>query len=151
LSCPACPARLSRPVALPISLGGAFGYWGYDLGRFLEARLGPPPSRSAVPDCWVGFFSSLVAFDHREGRTFVIATGLQPDGTRQSSAAREELEAWRRHLGEPHGDTCAAAPSMQRQGGPAAPGAGAGRVVSNFTREAFCAAVLRAQEFIRSG
>src|SRR6266498_1358519 len=53
---------------LPFPLGGCFGYWGYDLKNFVEPKL----PRTAVndlelPDCHVGFYGSLVVFDHRLG------------------------------------------------------------------------------------
>src|SRR5262245_43659008 len=36
-------ARFELPdeIDLPFPLGGAFGYWGYNLRRFVEPRLGP--------------------------------------------------------------------------------------------------------------
>src|SRR5271154_1402508 len=70
-------------IDLPFPLGGAFGYWGYDLKNFTEPKL---PRRAVndleLPDCHVGFYDSLVAFDHHLGKTFIVATGLNADGSR---------------------------------------------------------------------
>src|SRR5688572_596072 len=68
---------------LPFPIGGCFGYWGYDLKNFVEPRL----TRRAVndlelPDCCVGFYDSLVVFDHRIEKTWVVSTGLRADGSR---------------------------------------------------------------------
>ncbi len=85
----------------PFPLGGCFGYWGYDLKNFLEPRL---PRRAVndleLPDCWLGFYDSLVAFDHRLGRAWVVSTGLRPDGSRSQRYARQRLDFWCRRLAE---------------------------------------------------
>ena len=72
---------------LPFPLGGCFGFWGYDLKNFVEPQL---PRRAVndleLPDCHVGFYDSLVAFDHRLGKTWIISTGLGVDGSRERIA-----------------------------------------------------------------
>ena len=64
--------ELLDEIDLPFPLGGCFGYWGYDLKNFTEPKL---PRRAVndleLPDCHVGFYDSLVVFDHRLGKTFV--------------------------------------------------------------------------------
>jgi len=84
---------------LPFPLGGCFGYWGYDLRNFVEPRL---PRRAAndleLPDCHVGFYDSLVVFDHQLGKTWIVSTGLAADGSRSESRAGERMEFWRHAL-----------------------------------------------------
>src|SRR5215469_13000606 len=67
---------------LPFPLGGCFGYWGYDLKNFVEPKL---PRRALndleLPDCHVGFYDSLLVFDHRLGKQWLISTGLGLDGS----------------------------------------------------------------------
>src|SRR5437660_11634426 len=75
--------ELLDEVDLPFPLGGCFGYWGYDLKNFVEPKL----ARRAVddlelPDCSVGFYDSLIVFDHRRANTWIVSTGLNVDGTR---------------------------------------------------------------------
>src|SRR5499425_2409774 len=57
--------ELLDELDLPFPLGGCFGYWGYDLKDFVEPRL---PRRAVndleLPDCHVGFYDSLVIYDH---------------------------------------------------------------------------------------
>ena len=65
-------------------LAYGFGYWGYDLKNFVEPKL----SRRALndlelPDCHVGFYDSLVVFDHHLDKTWVVSTGLAADGSRR--------------------------------------------------------------------
>src|SRR5882757_5737704 len=91
--------ELLDEVDLPFPLGGCFGYWGYDLKNFVEPRL---PRRAVndleLPDCSVGFYDSLVAFDHRLGKTWIIATGLNVDGSRSELQAIECAERWQKLL-----------------------------------------------------
>jgi len=78
---------------LPFPLGGCFGYWGYDLKNFVEPKL----RRRAVndlelPDCHVGFYDSLVVFDHHLAKTWIVSTGLTADGSRTERRAIECAE-----------------------------------------------------------
>src|SRR6266540_5341812 len=87
--------ELLDEVDLPFPLGGCFGYWGFDLKNFVEPRL----SRRAVndlelPDCSVGFYDSLVVFDHRLAKTWIVSTGLDVDGSRSEEKGRRQLQYW---------------------------------------------------------
>jgi len=135
--------ELLDEIDLPFPLGGMFGYWGYELKNFTEPKL----LRRAVndlelPDCCVGFFASLVVFDHRLGNVCVVATGLGADGNRTEERARVQLEFWRRRLAPESGT--AAVGACARPAGKRTP-------VSNVTREQFLAAVEQAQRYIRFG
>jgi para-aminobenzoate synthetase component 1 len=144
--------ELLDEIDLPFPLGGAFGYWGYDLKNFSEPKL---PRRAVndleLPDCQVGFYDSLVVFDHQSGKVIVVSTGLNADGSRNEARARERLEFWKNQLiqearGAPGQAGCSRL-QPQASGGqdPAC------HISSNLTREQFIAAVERAQRYIRSG
>jgi para-aminobenzoate synthetase component 1 len=94
--------ELLDEIDLPFPLGGCFGYWGYDLKNFIESRL---PRRAIsdleLPDCHLGFYDSLVAFDHHFGTTWVLATGLQADGSRSEERARQQCDFWMAQLAGP--------------------------------------------------
>jgi hypothetical protein len=49
----------------------------------------------------VGFYGSLVVFDHHLGKTFVVATGLSADGSRTEIQANAELKFWQSLLAGP--------------------------------------------------
>lgn len=87
--------ELLDEIDLPFPLGGCFGYWGYDLKNFTEPKL---PRRAVndleLPDCHVGFYDSLVVFDHRLGNACVVSTGLSADGSRSEARARAQAESW---------------------------------------------------------
>jgi para-aminobenzoate synthetase component 1 len=133
--------ELLDELDLPFPLGGCFGCWGYDLKNFVEPRL----PRSAVndlelPDCHAGFYDSLVVFDHRLDKTWIISTGLQPDGSREAARAQSQFDFWEGHLTAPLAGFSAAA----RPGN-------CGTVKANLSREMFIDKVRRAQEYIRAG
>src|SRR5438034_11153446 len=91
--------ELLEEIDLPFPLGGCFGYWGYDLKNFVEPKL----SRRAVndlelPDCSLGFYDSLVVFDHRLAKTWIVSTGLDVDGSRSEEKARRQLGYWNTKL-----------------------------------------------------
>jgi para-aminobenzoate synthetase component I len=128
---------------VPFPLGGCFGYWGYDLKEFLETRL---PRRAVndleLPGCQVGFYDSLVAFDHRLGKTWIISTGLGVDGSRSEIRAREQLEFWREQIQDPAPPPAPRAPR---------PAPDSSLMMSNLSRAEFIARVEQAREYIHSG
>jgi para-aminobenzoate synthetase component I len=128
---------------LPFPLGGCFGYWGYDLKEFLETRL---PRRAVndleLPGCQVGFYDSLVAFDHQLDKTWIISTGLGADGSRSEDRAAEQLEFWREQI-----QNCAFPPLPHAS----RPSPLASSLASNLSRAEFIARVEQAREYIRSG
>ncbi len=95
--------ELLEEIDLPFPLGGCFGYWGYDLKNFVEPRL----PRKAIndlelPDCVVGFYDSLVVFDHRLDKVWVVSTGCQTDGSRNEAFARQQRDRWLKFLATDH-------------------------------------------------
>src|SRR6266576_3983328 len=134
--------ELLEEIDLPFPLGGCFGYWGYDLKNFVEPKL---PRRTVndleLPDCHVGFYDSLVVFDHRLGKTWIVSTGLCADGSRDEARARGQAEFWREVL--------ASDSSLQYPESETTPLAW--RITSNLARADFLAAVAHAQRYIRAG
>jgi para-aminobenzoate synthetase component 1 len=63
-----CPP-LEGPVPF---LGGAVGFFSYELGGVLE-RLPAPKTRPYALDMAVGFYDTIVAFDHEAGQAWIIA------------------------------------------------------------------------------
>ena len=137
--------ELLDEIDLPFPLGGCFGYWGYDLKNFVEPAL---PRRAVndleLPDCHVGFYDSLVVFDHALGKTWIVSTGLNWDGSRSATRARNRFAFWKQMLQmsspggrlpldtpEPHGEP--------------------NRVVSNLPQNFFIEMVESAQRYIRAG
>ncbi len=79
---------LAQSPELPPFLGGAVGYFGYDLGRLLESLPATNPADESLPELDVGFYDWVLAGDHVSGEKWLIATRL-PVGT--GAAARDRL------------------------------------------------------------
>jgi para-aminobenzoate synthetase component 1 len=139
--------ELLDEIDLPFPLGGAFGCWGYDLKNFTEPKL---PRRAVndleLPDCHVGFYDSLVVFDHRLGKVCVVSTGLNPDGSRSEARVGEQLEFWRAILVSEGGVI-----RHPNRNGDSQRSSLRSEIASNLSRGEFIAAVERAQRYIRAG
>ena len=140
--------ELLEEVDLPFPLGGCFGYWGYDLKNFVEPKLSRrTPQDLELPDCHVGFYDSLIVFDHRLGKTWIVSTGLNAEGERSPKRATEALEIWRAVL-RAHEACLAPAPPASRA---ISFSGDASAVASSFSHEGFLGVVRRAQDYIRAG
>jgi para-aminobenzoate synthetase component I len=142
--------ELLDEVDLPFPLGGCFGYWGYDLKNFVEPKL----SRRAVndlelPDCHVGFYDSLVVFDHRLGKTWIVSTGLDVDGSRSEDKKQRRLEFWAERLASDTGPVQEHGPRTTDRGPRVTHHAS--RITTNLSRADFISNVARAQAYIRAG
>lgn len=131
---------LADEADLPFPAGFCAGYWGYELRQFVEPKLRPHPVADLdFPDCWLGFYDSLVVFDHETGGAWIISNGLQPDGSRSPGRLAERLDFWRRLIETP--------PPSPTQGllldTPPA--------VEAMDRQAYVARVRQAQRYIRQG
>jgi para-aminobenzoate synthetase component 1 len=134
--------ELLDELDLPFPLGGCFGYWGYDLKNFVEPRL---PRRAIndleLPDCCVGFYDSLLVFDHRLSKTWLIATGLAADGSRCEKRAWCQLESWTKLLTDSSPITHHASQTTHHSQ----------RLRTTLERPDFLSRVARAQAYIRAG
>jgi para-aminobenzoate synthetase component 1 len=133
--------ELIDDIDLPFPLGGCFGYWGYDLKNFVEPRLTAKAVNDLeLPDCCVGFYDSLAIFDHHLGKTWIVSTGLSPDGSRTESRARQQADWWHEQLTLPiplnHSNEETTHQSHTR---------------SNFSRKKFISATHRALDYIHAG
>jgi para-aminobenzoate synthetase component 1 len=144
--------ELLDEIDSPFPLGGAFGYWGYDLKNFTEPKL---PRRAVndleLPDCRVGFYDSLVVFDHQLGKVSVVSTGFAADGSRTESRAGVRLGFWKskleKDLPQRQGDAKIFVESWQKF----SPRSCASAANSNLSREEFISKVEMAQKYIRAG
>ena len=142
--------ELLDEIDLPFPLGGAFGYWGYDLKNFTEPKL---PRRAVndleLPDCHVGFYDSLVVFDHCLGKVCIVSTGLNDDGSRCESKAEEQIKFWTALFSKTE------LPPRRRDAGvdsfSSRLRASAVEIAANLSRDEFVSKVKTAQKYIRAG
>lgn len=137
--------ELDETFDLPIPLGGCFGFWGYSLKNFVEPTLSRRAHQDLdLPDAHLGFYSSLVVFDHRQERTWIVSTGLTVDGTRHPATAAQESDFWREHLVRSRS-------TPVEKPAPSAVELPLTRANSNFTERGFIQMVEQAQRFIQLG
>ncbi|MBI4285005.1 MAG: anthranilate synthase component I family protein, partial [Chloroflexi bacterium] len=136
--------RLELPSAPVPFVGGAVGYLSYDLCHFIEHL----PARAAddlrLPECYFGFYDRLVAFDHPEGKAYIISTGFPEQGedARRKRAAERLAELEARLTGPCTGRetpimTPAALSPLSLKG--------------NFTHHEYVTAVEKARQYIIAG
>jgi para-aminobenzoate synthetase component 1 len=90
--------RLDRcPAPVPF-LGGAVGYFSYDLRHFIERLPSTAIDDLQLPESYFAFYDTIIAFDHLEGKTYLVATGFPEtkEGQRLSRARMrlEEMKGW---------------------------------------------------------
>jgi len=92
----------STQPELPPFQGGLAGLWGYELARSLENIPAAPIDDLPLPSLALGCYDTVVAFDHRLGRAWIVSQGFpesDPQARRQRAAAR--LRAFRQQLLSP--------------------------------------------------
>jgi anthranilate synthase component 1 len=133
------PVRLP---GLPPLIGGAIGYFAYDMVRLIERIPATGRDDLGLDDCVMMFYLGLVVFDHVQHRVWVIRNVFtEGKGTLRAKydAAVREIERTRRKLEAP------LPPEPRRR--PHAPL----RLRSNFTKPQYLAAVRKAKAYIRAG
>ncbi len=116
--------RQRHVAGLPPFQGGLAGYVSYDFGRRLETHAKVPDFAPLCPDLILHHFDCVAAFDHMQERAWIVSE------TRERADELEELLKQR----------------PKPLGGHAIEG-----WQSNFTREAYEAAIARTVEYILAG
>jgi para-aminobenzoate synthetase component 1 len=72
-------------------VGGAVGYFSYDLCHFIERLPARAVDDLQLPECYLGFYDAVLAFDHVKNEVYAISTGfpkLDEAKRRRRAAAR---------------------------------------------------------------
>ncbi len=135
---------------LPPFVGGAIGYAGYDVVRYVEHLPNAPADDRGLPDLDFSFFHTLCVFDHVAKTITIIsladcrgATTPQDQQVAYTIAA-ERVDATIAKLSQPLAYPIAEIPSSECDAPPL-------DIESNFTRESFGDAVRTCVEYIRAG
>jgi anthranilate synthase component 1 len=131
--------KVSVRPGLPRFCGGLAGYFGYDVVRFIEPRLGPSskPDPIGTPDVLMLVVDELAIVDNLRGKLYLIvyADPSQPDAYAQARCRLRGLQA---RLAQPAFEP-EDAPLPQSE------------VRREFDRTDYLAAVGRAKEYIVAG
>jgi para-aminobenzoate synthetase component 1 len=137
---------------LPPFQGGVAGLLSYDLCHHLERLPSPPFDDLDLPDLCVGLYDWTLAWDHAEGRTWLISSGLPEEGSRRAARAQERADDVRRRLaGRPAGWTRRPSTGPRAAGPGTHPVADWPGVTSTFSREGYLRGVERVREYILAG
>ena len=146
--------QVAQLDGLPPFVGGAIGYAGYDVVRYVEHLPDAPEDDRGLPDLDFSFYHTLCVFDHVDKTICVISLADCRDVKSADTAAgafqvaNEQVDATIAKLSQPIPQRSDAwSPEVWRAQSESAPL----EVKSNFTREAFCEAVTDCVEYIRAG
>lgn len=131
-----------RVAGLPPLIGGAIGYFAYDMVRLIERIPASGRDDLGLDDCVMMFYLGLVAFDHVRHRVFVVRNVFTEGG----GALRTKYDAAIREIRKVRGALAARLP-RQRHPTPRRPL----RIQSNFTKAKYLSAVRKAKSYIRAG
>ena len=143
-------------AGLPPFQGGVAGLLSYELGGAFERIPRATIDEFALPDLAVGFYDWVVAWDHRQGRAWIISHGLPAAiANDRSHRAAERLRFVQSRLKSRPG-SCTASfqsglilPRERLAQQFAAPGLDG--LTSNFLREDYIRAIQRTIEYIHAG
>jgi para-aminobenzoate synthetase component 1 len=154
------------PAPVPF-LGGAIGYFSYDLCHFTERLPSTAIDDLKLPECYFAFYDTVVAFDHLEKKTCLVATGFpemeEGQRLRRARMRLEEMKDWlcSNHsvIAVSHGPEQSEGEVRQSRVRDSFVGAAVGNdpgskeitLKSNFTPEEYKKAVNRVREYIAAG
>lgn len=132
--------RTDKVAEYPPLAGGIIGYFGYDMGSLLERISGGGKEDRDVPDCCVGFYDTVIIFDHYEGKSYIGSTGF-PEIEEEKRLCRANERS--NELLELLKGTC----SLPLPKQPTAQG----MYTAAFTKDSYCEMVQKAIDYIGAG
>lgn len=122
--------------------GGAVGYIGYDMVRRIEDLPDIPTDDMQLPESYLGFYEEVIAYDHLKQRV-IITVNVFINGDLHE--AYEKAKQRIRRTYEELKDSCLKkAPEQKNTNGKVT-------FSSNFSKESFIEAVVKAKEYIKNG
>ena len=138
-------ATVAPNATLPPFIGGAIGYAGYDVVRYVENLPNAPFDDRGLPDLDFSFYQTMLIFDNVK-KTIVLVTlahGKKADPKASYRDATARLDDFAMRLSQP-----SPLPSIDL---PSSDSIAPLQVESNFTRESFCAAIKHCVQYILAG
>jgi para-aminobenzoate synthetase component 1 len=143
-----CPA----PVSF---LGGAVGYFSYDLCHFIERLPSTATDDLKLPESYFAFYDTIIAFDHLARKAYLVATGFpELEEGQRLRRARKRLEGMKNWLYATSPSQKASLPRRERSvESEFQPTLKNEEILfkSNFTPEEYIKAVSRVREYIAAG
>ncbi len=142
------------PQEIPPFCGGAVGYFGYELGEVIEELPGKSMDDLMLPDCLLGFYDKIFAFDHLLNRAYLFTLGISSKEGEAKARAEENMKEFSSEI-------CFIQEQVEK-GENYSPAVGrikqektdnylTSKLRSNFTRERYCSTVEQVKEYIAAG
>ena len=142
-----CVSKYRAPhvSGLPRFCGGAVGYFGYDVVRYVERLPNAPPDDRHLPDLSFALYDRMVIFDQIKKTVLVVAHARldQADPQAAYQAACDQIDTMCRQLQQGTADLQLT--DINLRGEPTLEWS------SSFTRDGFESAVRHCQDYIRAG
>lgn len=142
-----CVSKYRAPhvSGLPRFCGGAVGYFGYDVVRYVERLPNSPPDDRHLPDLSFALYDRMVIFDQIKKTVLVVAHARldQADPQAAYQAACDQIDTMCRQLQQGTADLQLT--DINLRGEPTL------EWTSSFTRDGFESAVRHCQDYIRAG
>lgn len=124
--------------------GGAVGYFSYDLCHHLEKVPANTLDDINIPDCSVGFYDIVIAFDHLKDKVYIISSGFpELEEAKRLARARERLDYIK--------DRIKKASVISKDSDKKKDLLNSPQLESNFTKESYISAIEKAKEYIAAG
>jgi len=132
------------PPSLPPFLGGAVGYFAYDLCHFIEKVPCTTMDDIKIPELFLAFYDRILTIDHLENRAYIAAIALPGEKT----GLKEKIEQFKSKLFTGSSSKVTAEISNLEESTytnefPV--------IKSNFTKSDYLKAVKKAKEYIAAG
>jgi para-aminobenzoate synthetase component 1 len=131
------------PAPVPF-LGGAIGYFSYDLCHFIERLPASTEDDLNFPESYFAFYDTILAFDNLEKKAYIVSTGFpELSEDKRKKRARQRLDAVKKKLGsrpiQAVNDSPHFNPDIEAV------------LKSNFTHDDYIKAIEKAREYIIAG
>jgi para-aminobenzoate synthetase component 1 len=122
--------------------GGVVGYFSYDLCHFIEKLPQKAIDDLNLPECYLGFYDAIVAYDHQENKTYLVSTGFpELEESKRQHRAKARLDELRNMV------MLAPPPSIAKNTAVAK----GKKLKANFSHAGYLEAVAKAREYICAG
>lgn len=116
-------------------IGGAVGYFAYDLCHQIEKLPRTAIDDVNIPDCYLGFYDGVVIIDHIEEKTYIASLGIKGDENEIANSIQKKIEgAKKEDLNKV---------SIKKQKNQA--------IKSNFSKDEYINAIEKIRDYIKTG
>ncbi|RKD21564.1 aminodeoxychorismate synthase, subunit I [Caminicella sporogenes DSM 14501] len=113
-------------------VGGAVGYFSYDLCHHIEKFPRTAVDDIKIPDCFLGFYDGVVIIDHKNNRVYIASLGIKDDANKVVDEIFQKIE---------NGKVVDFELKSSKEK----------KFISNFTRDDYIKAVNKIKDYIRAG